>query len=193
MEATKMGKIDIHNVGREVKKLNASIKDQDLKEFIQAKQIGKFGKKIGDHQESKYIRFIRTIHKWMGKPFQELTEEDTTNFYTKLSNNEILKEDKTPYTNESKNSYIRVFKTYMRYLSEVKYKNLNYEVLAKWMKDFDEDVKIAALTKDEVMRLAEVNSLIAEPLPLLLPLFSLSSLFCLSFSYPTFLYLNCLF
>ncbi len=94
--------------------------------------------------------------------FQELTEQDTTDFYTKLSNDEILKENKTPYTHESKNSYIRVFKTYMRWICDIKYKNiesLNYEVLAKWMKDFDEEVKIAALTKDEVLRLAEVNNL----------------------------------
>ena len=157
-----MEKIDIHKVGASVQKLKAEIKNDDLIAFLRDKKIGKFGKKIKQHQEKKYIRYLSYIRKWMGKPLSEITENDATEFYEKLSEDGIVRENGKPYTNESKSSFINVFKTYIRYLCEIRYpdnKDLDYLKIGRWMKGFEEGVKITALSKSEVVQLASVNNL----------------------------------
>lgn len=156
-----MQRIDIHNAGKRVLKLKTKIEDKNISNFLMDKKIGKFGKRIGEHQTIKYYYFLKYIRGWIGKPFEDLTEQDTTVLYTKLDENKILQDNKKPYTDESKNAFMRVFKTYLRWLCN-KYpnkENLNYDQLAKWIKPFNSVIEIPALSKDEIFRLAEVNNL----------------------------------
>lgn len=144
-------KKDIHNAKHSAENGRTQIKDENISLFLMHKRIGRFGKKIGDHQELKYQQWLLAIPKFTDIALQEWTEDDAINFYMNLDKNK-------DYTAETKNTILRCFKTYMRWLCEEK-KIGDYSKLAKWMKDFKEIPDIPALTKAEVIRLAECCNL----------------------------------
>lgn len=173
-------KIDIHKISQRVTKQKNQTDNSLVSEFLSMKKIGRIGQKIKDHQANKYLSFLPMIETWIGKPLPDITEQDAVDFYTALDENKILRKKATldkdnhfkrePYTNEAKNTFIRVFKTYMAWLCK-KYPdkvNLNYDSLAKWMKPFNITFSIPALTKEEVFKLAEVNNLKSKALILTL-------------------------
>jgi len=164
--------IDIHRIHNTATRRKNKLDDSDMAEYLQEKKIGRFGKKIGDHQTNKYMHQLSSIKKWFGKDFIDITEEDAVKFYTDFDEDKIACEKdrgrvvNRPYTAETKNTFIRCYKTYLRWILEKKKypddkqkADAEYNKLAKWMKDFKAVVEIPALTKDEIFQLAKVNNL----------------------------------
>lgn len=158
----KMEKKDIHKISRKVDARRKELVDPNIIEFLKDKKIGKWGKKIEKHQEYKYLSQLNSISKHINKPFRFLTESDTEKLYTDLTDDKITRANGKPYTSGSKNTLIKTFKSYMKWLCEEKYRDnskLDYNRLAKWMKPFQEVVDIPALSKEEILKLASVNNL----------------------------------
>lgn len=148
-----MKKIDIHPTQKEMVRKLKTNENKLLREFIQAKRIGKFGGKAGEHQIVKYLHHIPLIESWLGKPIQGLTEKDATDFYINLEDDVILRKNGKPYTAEAKNTFLRSLKTYARWLSEEK-GLLDYKKVGRWIKPLKEEHNIAALTKEEIELMA---------------------------------------
>ena len=128
-----------------------------IQQFVSDCLIGKHSrKKVGKYRIVKYLDTLRLLSQYFKKPFVKITEKDIEEFYRKLEINKIKKKNKKAYANPSKNEFVSTLKRFGKWF----YKdNLEkYQKIFGWLKDFEEDIEVPALKKEEVEKLAKTSN-----------------------------------
>lgn len=154
---------DIHNIGKNYERVlerireNEQLISEDRKniiQFVKDNIIGKNSKsKVGKSRLMRYMLDLITLNKYFNKPFLKLTEKDLTDFYVALDNDKIKKQNKQPYSANSKNGFVKTLKKFGRW----SYKNnlKKYQKIFGWLKDFKSNDEVSALTRQEIESMAE--------------------------------------
>jgi integrase len=162
-----MEKLDIHNVEEQYNGVLSSLEECKSLSEIDQKQINKFisdcmigknsRKKVGKSRLARYIWALREIAEYFKKPFSKITEEDIERFYRDLQNDKIKKKDGKKYASGTKNEFIKAIKKYFGwlYIDDL----TKYKRVFGWIKDFEEDREVSALTKDEIEKIAKTSDM----------------------------------
>lgn len=168
-------KLDIHHREKQFNTAKSNLeKDQDIIEdnkililqFIRDCRLGKTiknrqKKSIGVARCLKYIHLLKKISFRLGKPFNEVNQEDMENFIECLendnftytirnnSNSRICKSRK--YANSTKLDYKNTIRKFYKWLLG---DNKQYPELVDWIDTYDIVKEIPALTREEVEKLA---------------------------------------
>lgn len=102
-------KIDIYNrdTGKHLKDRKLSIKElftdpKDHKDFLTWLELLTIESEVSEKREIKLLDMIRIFAKNINKPFKKLEQKDLTEFKGRLLKDKILKENKQPYSDETK-------------------------------------------------------------------------------------------
>ena len=161
-----MEKKDIHNIERQYryaldsiercKNIN-SIDFKRIKQFLDDCLIGKNSrKKVGKARLRRYLLNLVFFANYFKKPFSRITDKDTENFYRELQTNKIRRNDGKYYAANTKTELVKTLKKFGRWF--YKDKPDKYQKLFGWLKDFEADKEIPALTKQEVEKLAKTST-----------------------------------
>ena len=158
-----MPKLDIHNTGHRIKgalrklkknKYPSSKQFKDIDRFIELAQLGKLGKKSGNHRVLSYIYNFNKLFNYFKKDLIEITEKEFEEFYKKLENNKIKRENGKSYKDSTKNELTKTLKKYLKWA----YKgDKRYKINVGWFKDFKQVTEIPAITKEEAIKLATAS------------------------------------
>ncbi len=124
-------KIDIHGIERGYDRAVASLmKDQDLDEKSRELIVkfawdcklgktlkGKAKKKIGKSRILKYIYILRIISKWLGKPFDEVKQEEMDRLVSNIEENVYQKKNGN-FGEETKLDYKKTLKKFYKWLGK---------------------------------------------------------------------------
>jgi len=125
------GKIDVHKrthqYEREMRKLEAdtsiNVKDKELMlKFVWDCKMGKTTsgkskKKVGDARILKYIQTLKVLSVWLGKPFEEVTQEDLEKLVCGIEEN-IYKKREANYSEETKADYKKALRKFYKWLGK---------------------------------------------------------------------------
>jgi len=124
-------KIDIHNRDREYERemdklesdASMDVKDKELiLRFvwdckIGKTQCGKSKKKVGKARILKYIQNLRIISKWVGKPLDQLNQEDMEKLVYGIEE-DVYKNREKNYSEETKADYKKTLRKFYRWLGK---------------------------------------------------------------------------
>ena len=124
-------KIDVHKRSqeyeRELRRLEAdtsmNFRDKELVfRFVydckMGKTIsGKSRKKVGEARVLKYVQALRAISIWLGKPFEEVTQEEMERLVCGIEEN-VYKKRKQNYSEETKADYKKTLKKFYKWLGK---------------------------------------------------------------------------
>ncbi|MEM5815846.1 MAG: site-specific integrase [Candidatus Aenigmatarchaeota archaeon] len=152
--------MDLYNREKKIQNRLESLKNIDLKTY---EKILEFVKKLEANNYSKgriekYINFLKTLRKLLGKDFSEATKEDIESLVIKINNN-------PNYSETTKSDFKKILKFYMRWL---KFGSLegNYPEEVAWIKTTlkknNEKPPEQILTKEEIELIASQGKNIME-------------------------------
>ncbi len=124
-------KIDIHNrthqYEMEMNKLEAdtsmNARDKELMlKFVWDCKMGKTlngksRKKVGEARILKYVQTLRVLSAWLGKPFEEVTQEDMEKLVYGIEEN-VYKRREENYTEETKADYKKTLRKFYKWLGK---------------------------------------------------------------------------
>lgn len=153
-------RLDIHNSEEEFKDMFSRIQTLDsmtsrqkekINLFVKEAQLGKNASvRVGSRRLIANLTTFIRLALYFKKDFDLLTEAELEKFYHDLINNRIRKQNGKPYTNATKNEFLRNLKRYLR--TQLKEEDYNKKI--RWMKEFNEETEIPALTLEETKKLA---------------------------------------
>ena len=125
-------KIDIHKIGQKHEtalsnfELDESINERNkelILKFIWDCRIGKTvkgksKKKIGQHRTLHYIYLLRTLSSWLGKPFDETTQEEMERLVSDIEEN-VHKKGNENYSEGTKLEYKRALGKFYKWLGRL--------------------------------------------------------------------------
>jgi integrase len=135
-------KKDIHESERHLdwylKRIKVSSMSENQKkrifQFVEDLKIGKAGKKVRAHRLTSYLCFLLKLHSYFGKDLIKVTEKEATEFYKDLMDNRVKRENGLPYSQNTKDLFVRTLKRYLGW--ELKGRdNQHYRKVAGWMKE----------------------------------------------------------
>jgi len=160
-----MEKNDIHNIEQKYKLVFElmnrckNITEADKKkinQFVDDCAIGKHSrKKVGKGRMIRYLESLVWFANYFKKSFLNITEKDAEKLYRELQNDKIRRIDNKPYTPSTKNEFIKALKRYGKWI----YRNKpeKYQKIFGWLKEFDGDKEIPALSKEEIDKLSKTS------------------------------------
>lgn len=111
---------DVHtnkDVGVRLNQINNSSmslnQKKDIEKYIYERKLGKFGAKAGKRRIANYLQFLNHIHNYFKKDLDKITEKEATKFYEDLMEDKIRKQNGLPYSNATKDEYIKSLKNYL--------------------------------------------------------------------------------
>jgi integrase len=124
-------RIDVHNREREYKRemdkleadenMNAKDKELILRFVWDCKmgktQSGRYKKKIGKARILKYIQNLRILSGWIGKRFEEVTQEDMEKLVCGIEEN-VYKNREKEYSDETKADYKKTLRKFYKWLGK---------------------------------------------------------------------------
>lgn len=151
---------DIHNFNNQFEyfknKLNSdnSISDkqkEDFARFLQENQSGKSAKvRVGVARLSVYTSYFQMLCKYFKKDLSSVTEKDIDKFVSDLDNDKIRSRVGKPYSNDTKNEFIKLLKKYLAWHLE---DEVQYKKLIGWVKKYGKG------EEKPVLKLEEINLL----------------------------------
>jgi len=159
-EVTKDEYKDIHASNNSVQRYLSMIDKSDMslrqkkliKKFVRELKIGKAGKKVKDRRISNYLQFLLKLHRYFKEDLDKC-ERKFEKFYEDLQNNKILKRNKMPYSDNSKNEFTKTLKRYVGWIWKLDSKK--YHTYLKWIKDFDNKSNKKAITLKECRKIVD--------------------------------------
>lgn len=163
------GKIDIHNLQRNLKRALTRIQDdinicQENKDLIVnfiddcmigKTVIGKSKKKIGPATCLKYLNALPKLSHALGKSFNQVTQKDMEAFIRDLEYDKIISRKGIPYSDETKVGIKKAIKKFWKWKDG---KNKKYPELVEWIDTFIEVKDVPALSRTEVEKMIEYSA-----------------------------------
>ncbi len=149
---------DVHNHNNKdyleiyLKKLDSysmSSKQKDnIKRFVELLKLGKIGSKVKNRRIINYIQFIFRLFEYFNKDLDKITEKEAEQFYKDLQENKIKKKNGMPYSNSSKDEFVKTIKRYLGWSWGKD--STKYHKSIRWMKEADTKSNKKAITLKEV-------------------------------------------
>ena len=130
--------------------------EKRIKLFLKDCTIGKYSrKKVKVKRRLRYVIDLTTLSQYFKKPWPSITERDATRWYLELEKGTIRKKrgGNEVYGSGGKNSFIETFHKFGKWLYRDKPEK--YQKIFGWMKKFEENKEISALTRREIEKIAD--------------------------------------
>lgn len=129
-------------------------------QFLHDCEIGKTiknaqKKRIGPARCLKYLITLKKLSEWIGKPFDEVDNNDMEKFIIDLENNKYLTNQDKPYGEETKADFKKVIKKFYKWLQG---NNDHYPELVSWIETIVKLQEIPALSREEIQRMVDQNA-----------------------------------
>lgn len=153
--------MDVHGSSDYVEKYKTIIADSDMSsrqkkqidKFITDLKIGKAGQKVAQRRIAMYLQFLLKLHKYLKQDIDQITEKKAETFYKKLLEDKILKNNGKPFSQSSKDEFIKALK---RFLGWAWGNNTTkYRKTISWMKEENKGSERQAITFEEAEKVVK--------------------------------------
>lgn len=126
---------------------------KSINQFVEVLRIGKAGSKVKGRRIGNYLQFLKKTHDYLKKDIDKLTEKELTDFYKDLQDDKIRKQNGTPYSQATKDEFVKALK---RYLGWVWGKDSQkYHKGVRWMKEDYKGSNKKAITLEQCNKIIE--------------------------------------
>jgi integrase/recombinase XerD len=165
-------KIDVHNSEQEYKtsllKLKKDVSNKNFKliiDFLEASAIGKTARKnaskkqTGVRTRSKYMYLLKVCANFFDKSLDEITQKDMERFVKALNENQLKRENKAKYSEQTKSN---IKKTLIQFLRWKFGETAKYHDLTDWIETRFKKKETPSLTEEEIYTLIKNSKTIKQ-------------------------------
>jgi integrase len=122
--------------------------------FVRDLKIGKVGKKVKERRITNYLQFLHKLHSYFKKDLDSISENEATQFYLDLQEDKIKKESGLPYSQATKDEYVKTLKRFLGWAWNGR-DSIKYRKCVKWMKEEYRRSEKRAITLDQAEKVIE--------------------------------------
>jgi len=125
----------------------------NIHEFVKLLKIGKLGKEVKERRIANYIQFLLKLHDYFKKDIDKITEKEAEKFYQNLKENKITKKNGMPYSQASKDEFVKALKRYLGWRWDTTSKKYHNSI--RWMKENYKKSDKKAITLEQAEKIVK--------------------------------------